>query len=531
MRLSHLQVRNLGVLKHCEIEPSDGFTVITGETGAGKTLLLGGIRLLLGLRPSIAPGPVGEEAVVEGLFSDEDDELAVSRVLKREGRSRAYLDGILTSAGLLQEHLGGRVEVIGQHDQTSLQSQQALLRMVDQRIKERDSEVLEHYEQAWTSMRSLQVEAEEMGGDVSSLLRDLDLNRFQADEIEAANLSVGLDADLQAEFDRLNAWARIKELVGELDGALRDADRAAGISLARYRDLAVLDPTIGPVLEALEGVGATTQELLMDLARYTDSLVYDEGRADEVGGQLTRIGDLKRKYGGSVEAVLAFGKAARSRADEIESAIVRAGQVEKALKGAQVRVDDAAIQLSQSRKHHGAELTEEALLHLRDLAMPEARLEFSFRTTEPRAGGADSCDLLFSASGASQLTSVRNGASGGELSRLVLALRLAARQDDTATLVFDEIDTGIGGRTASAMGDKLGELAQNTQLLCVTHLPQVASRADTHYVIDREGDVALVRQVDGDARTAELSRMIGALPDSEAGRLAAEEMLELGQKR
>ena len=522
--LRYLRVRNLGVLAEAVIEPSAGLTVITGETGAGKTLLLGGLRLLRGEKANPAlVGPSSDRAEAEGLF-DDDGEIGASRVVPGSGKSRAHLEGAVVSAGALAERIGDLVEVVGQHDQIRLTRSSEVLRLVDAAMGP-GSTAKARYAEAWGALTSALERQGGLGGDEAALRRELDLARFQAGEIEGAELSEGEDRELEAQAASLRNVEATRE---HLAAALRALDRVvedAGEAIAASRKAVELDPSAASLAAGAENALAHVSELRSDVRSAAEGLEPDPRRLEEVESKLTAIGELKRKYGRSVSDVLSFGREAGARSEELAGRLEAGAAAEAESAAARAKVGQAASALSSARREAVKALVAEATTHLRDLALSGAVVDIGLEPACPGPTGADRAAIAFSSSRDLKPRPLGDGASGGELSRLVLAIRLATRAPDATTLVFDEVDTGIGGATALAMGDKLAALSGPVQVLCVTHLPQVAARADAHYVIERDGGEARVRQVAGPDRVREISRMMAGRPDSDGAKMAAEELL------
>lgn len=525
--LDHLRVVNLGVLEDAAIDPSPGFTVVTGETGAGKTLLLGGLRLILGGRADpTAIGPGGDEARVEGLFVVDGTEIGATRVMPREGRSRSHLEGAIVSAATLGERLGSLVEIVGQHDQLVMTRRSHLLELIDGTHEGAAESARDAYVAAWTTLNDALGRQRQLGGDQMALARDLDLARYQAEEISAAELRPGLDDELEAEVSRLRNVAEITEHLAETVNLAGMVAETVGELVSRLRKAAGLDPRLGDLAAEAEGLAAAITELGRGARSETESLPSDERQLDELEGRLTTLGELKRKYGRTVEDVIEFSESASRRATELEELLNSADRIDTEIAEARALVRKRARTLHDFRQAAALRITESMAGHLSDLGMASALVSIDVEEAEPGPSGADRVTMHFASDARMQPGDIAVVASGGELSRLVLALRLATRSDRAATLVFDEVDTGIGGKTALAMGEKLAELARSSQVLCVTHLPQVAARADTHYVVERSDDgPGVVRRVDGEERISEITRMLAGLPDSKAGRTAATELL------
>ena len=525
--LTHLRARNLGLIADAELDPDAGFTVITGETGAGKTLLLGALRLLLGEQAdSSVVGPFADRAQADGVLGL-DGELGISRVVPADGRSRSYLDGAIASADALAERVGTAIEVIGQHDQLKLKSASYVLALVDAALDGEGIENKQRYSAAWGALRTLREEAVLIGGSESELARELDLVRHQQREIEAAGFSVGEEAELESAQSRLRHAEELKELFRSSLDAISHMDLKSGELVAALGRIRELDESTASLLETATGIESGVDELRRDLRDSAEALVDDPATLQEIEQRLTTLGELKRKYGRTIGEVLEFVERAALRAEEIESLLGRSASISEEMGRVEAEAESAALVLSDSRKRAAVRLEKTISAHLGELGLETASVQFAFDPVDLGANGADRVTFRFSSHEGLQAGAVASVASGGELSRLILAVSLAGSSDEVATLVFDEVDTGIGGVTALAMGRKLASLADTRQVLCVTHLPQVAAFADAHYVVTRRGDEARLAKVDGPDRLEELARMIAGLPDSDRGQEAAKELLEI----
>jgi DNA repair protein RecN (Recombination protein N) len=525
--LHHLRVRNLGVLEDATIAPGPGFTVITGETGAGKTMLLGALRLLEGSKASPnAVGPFGTEAVAEGLFGDDEHEIGATRVVPGEGKSRAYVDGNVVAASVLGEKLSGLVEIVGQHDRLALRKPRAIMDIIDTRLDDDGQNARASYLDTWSRYRAAIADQRRLGGDNMALERELDLLRYQSGEIGAAGLKPGDDAHMEALAARLRNTELIRESVSS---ALEDLDRVtagSGEVVSTLRKLAGIDPTFAAHSEMAEDVDARVSDLRRLMRQAADSIEEDPEALAELETRLNLLGDLKRKYGRTLEEVLEFGEDAARRASELESLLEQSASIGQLLTGLEAELATEGERLSEARIRSGRQIEEDTRAHLTELGLPTAVLRIELAGQTPGASGADDVTMSFASDKRMTPGPIHEVASGGELSRLMLALRLSSRDPGTGTMVFDEIDAGVGGATALTLGRKLADLAVDTQVLCVTHLPQVAAHATTHYIVERDGSRAVVRLVDGGDRLTELSRMLAGLPDSERGREAAAELLE-----
>lgn len=526
--LDELTVSNLGVIRTAHIEPSPGLTVITGETGAGKTLLLGALRLLLGgVASDNLVGPHAEEARAEGRFLTGDGEVAASRRLTRGGRSRAYLDGSIASAAALEEATGGQVEIIGQHDHIELTRSGSVRTVIDRSLDAPGRAAIIEYQQAWGELVALQVDQERLGGDRIALERERELTNHQIMDIARAGFSEGEDSQLASNLARLRNADVLKAHMAEAAAALDKSRDAVGEAVNALRRAAIIDASSSATVGELEAVEDQLGELTIAVTAERNDLETDPDQLSAAEMRWQTLTDLRRRYGPDLSDVLEFGRHATARLAELERILDRADDLEASLEESRLRVQRAGDVLRASRKRAGALLVDRAVSHLRELGLSDPVIEAVVEPAEPSSSGADRSRLLFASDRRIIVGDIARVASGGELSRLVLALRLAGGAADHETLVFDEIDAGVGGGVALAMGQKLAALATERQILCVSHLPQIAAFADAHYVVDREGAEASVRPVHGESRLAELARMLAGLPDSERGREAADELLSL----
>jgi DNA repair protein RecN (Recombination protein N) len=526
--LDELIVENLGIIEHAHLEPGAGFVVISGETGAGKTMLLGALRLLMGTQSRREfVGAFGAEAVVDGRLVLAGDEVTLRRRVTGEGRSKAYVDGAMVPAKALSERTEGHIEVVGQHDHMLLTSATGARILVDGALEAGGKRSREDYRLAWDALVEMRQRLELLGGSRRELERELEVVRFQAEEIAAAGFSADEEEELNTRVARLrnaeqlaSGFGLVFDAVGD-DGAAAELGRAA----AELSRLSRLDESLRGAGERLDAIIEELGELQVDLARTAADLEHEPGELDTVEERVHTMHQLQRKYGETLAEVLEFGAGAEARAGELTRLLSTADQLGAEVEAAGGKARDAAEDLSAARRKAAASLEKRTVAHLKELGMTAPLVEFDFIDAELGPEGADRIQLLFASDSSLTPAAATRIASGGELSRLTLSLRLAAGIGDATVLAFDEVDAGIGGATALAMGEKLAALGAGRQLFCVTHLPQVAAHADTHYVVARSGNRAEVRKVAGGERLEELSRMLGGLPDSERGQLHAAELL------
>lgn len=526
--LEEIVVTNLGLIPNASITPAEGLTVITGETGAGKTVMLGALRLLIGESASRGLiGPHGDEAEVSARFVGET-EIVVRRVVTST-RSKAYLSGAISTAAALRQEIGPRVSIVGQNDQHMITSSRGVRRLVDQLLTEGERPRVAEYESAWSALETVQREADLLGSDHRALERELETVRFQMEEIDAAGFAPGDDEELRGRVVRLR---NAESLAAAIHTALHElTDDGAGghiaTALRALEDAMSIDPSLSDITRQVTESSTALSALAGEIARYASDLEMDPGRLDETEQRIALLGSLKRKYGDSLEDIETFRKNAGVREQEISTLLTSAGAIAERLEEATSDLNQRGDALREARINAANRLADAAHSHLTELGFATPVVAIS--VTRVRAGpkGADSATVLFASDESLQPAPVAAIASGGELSRLVLALTLASGSADVDLVAFDEIDSGIGGATALAMGKKLASLSNDRQVIGVTHLPQVAAFADRHFVVRRSGATTTIVEVRDGQRIEELARMLAGLSASEKGREHATELLAI----
>ena len=530
--LEELAVANLGLIDEARLEPGPGLVVVTGETGTGKTLLLGALRLLRGEQTrQDQVGPFADETSIEGRFNFDGEEIVLGRRIGG-GRSKAYIDGAMTPARILAERTEGTIDIVGQHDRMLLGESRAIRALVDGALDDDGREVRSRYTTVWERLVEVRRQLDVLGGDRRGLQRELEMLRFQAAEITEAGFAAGDDQQLETEAIRLRNAEALGEHLAAAGQASGDEGAMSGVEAAarELRIAARTDPSLDGLATQAGDVAALLSDLHAEIARTAGAIDRDPGTLAHVEDRLARLGDLRRKYGDTLDDILTFGEQAAGRAGELDDLLGRAEELEAEERKALIDVAGAGDALSAARHEAGARLAKAAEGHLKDLGFSAPVVRLDVQSADPSPSGADRVGLAFASDSALSPAPVARIASGGELSRLVLALRLAGGAGDATVVAFDEIDAGIGGTTALAMGKKLAALTTSRQVLCVTHLPQVAAFADTHFVVTRDGNRASVRPVEGEERVEELSRMLAGLPGSDKGREHAAELLTLASR-
>ena len=526
--LEELAVKNLGLLENARIEPGPGLVVITGETGTGKTLLAGAVGLLMGwpARSGLI-GPFGTEAEVEGRFSRAGEEVVLGRRLV-DGRSRAYRNGQMLTLREMADEGSGMVEMVAQHDHLTIGTESSTRLLLDRVLDGDGDQAKASYEQAWSAL--VDVRARALSGDVRSLERARDLAAHESNEISTAGFAIGDDDRLMSGLARLRNAVALNEHLADAHQSALESQDALGELTEQLRRAANLDDTLGYLAEDAVGVGAQLFELLNAVRLAAESIEDDPQRLADDEARLARLADLRRKYGDSLDEILAYAVAAESRAADLDREISQAATYDADLEKAQGEARAAAATLNGARQRAAELLCRRAAEHLSELGFLSPHLSVDFEESELRAHGGSKITLRFASDDRLTPGPVGKVASGGELSRLVLALRLAGGVDDAPVIVFDEIDAGVGGRTALSLGRKLHALAHERQVFVVTHLPQVAAFGDSHFVVRRSEDRAEVHRVVDEDQIDEIARMLAGLEDSEQGREYAAQLVATARK-
>jgi DNA repair protein RecN (Recombination protein N) len=548
--LLELRIFNLALIERAEIVCGPGFNILTGETGAGKSILIHALGLLVGERATADQvGKMGAEdgttrARVEGAFDlshapraleylkeqdfpVDDNQLLVMREVTSDGRSRVRINGQMATATTLRELGNLLVDLHGQHEHQLLLRADTHMQFLDEFGGAAHARLQEATRNAYAEWRAAQRRFDDLTANEQQRAQRLDMLQFQAQEIDAVAPEAGEDAQLVDERARLMNSEKLRAAAALCRDALLGADEAGASTLLSQalraaREIESVDGSVSTWVEELQSAIYEIEDAAAEARRYADSLDADPLRLEEIETRLHRLTRLKRKYGDSIEQVLAY------RA-EVEDELARLNVSEEELAGLRAATEaqrqkflQAAQKLSQARRALAQRFEAQVVSHLQTLAMERARLEVGFQTDEAgSAEGIDRVEFLFSANPGQPLRPLARIASGGEISRVMLALRsalFAPTGDDPAAgvipvLVFDEVDTGIGGVTAEAVGEKMRELARGFQVFCVTHLPQIARRADSHYRVLKESDEAQTRvsvtRLEGEERVRELARMMG----------------------
>jgi DNA repair protein RecN (Recombination protein N) len=537
--LRFLAIEQFAVIDRLRVDFGPGLNVLTGETGAGKSMLVEAVGLLLGGRAAADLVRTGEQtATVQAIFEHPDGtEIIVRREVTAQGRSRAFVDDALVTAGALRATLGPLVELHGQHEHQTLLDPESHLGILDGQagVGELTARVAAAFD-AWTSARD---ELSLATRQQAAYEARRDLLAFELGEIEKVAPQPDEDEQLQQTRQVLASADRLERLCTEGYALLYEQDESllAGLGTVwrRVADLAAVDARFQPYLDARDDIKGQLEDLAQFLREYADGLDASPARLQEVEQRLAALERLKRKYGPALADVLARAAAARAALDSLGSATDRLGALKRTCDTARAEYLEVAQQLSAARRAAAPPFARGIEALLAELAMPHARLDVRFEGPLPESrwsrSGIDGAELYVSANPGEDLRPLARIVSGGELSRLMLAIKtLAATGSAGTTLIFDEVDAGIGGQVAHVVGRKLRALGRTFQVLCITHLPQIAAQADAQYRIEKTvrggRTMTSIEEVAGEARIDEIARMLGGGVAGAQAREAARAMIE-----
>jgi len=559
--LRFLRVTHLAVIDSVEVEFDPGLNVLTGETGAGKSMLVEAVGLLLGGRASGDLVRTGEDAAsIEAIFETGGEELLVRREITSQGRSRAFINGALATAGALKELSNRLIELHGQHEHQTLLDPSTHLGVID--AYGALDQLLVPTAGAYAAMRASQDELARVRAAAADRDTRLDLIRFQLGELDRAALKpiasgdAGEDVELTALRQVLASAERVERLCAESYATLYERDDAILAGLGgvwrRVAELATLDPQFKPYLDARDGIKSQLEDLAGFLRKYADGIEASPARLQQVEERLALLERLKRKHGPSLADVVAKRDALRRELADLERGDDRIAELDREVASAGAAYLAAAERLSAERRRAAKAFCRQLEALLAELAMERTRFEMRFDGAQPESAwsdrGIDAAEFFLSPNPGEDLRPLARIVSGGELSRIMLAIKTltatsrhgfsdATDRPPSASapgLIFDEVDAGIGGRVADIVGRKLRTLGSAFQVLCITHLPQIASYADTHFEIEKRVDrgrtKTTVRRLDPDGRVDELARMLGGEAVTDGLRRSAREMLQAKAK-
>ncbi|MBP1989030.1 DNA repair protein RecN [Paenibacillus eucommiae] len=570
--LTELSIRNLAVIEQVHIQFKSGFHVLTGETGAGKSIIIDALSLLIGGRGSSELIRYGcEKAEIEGMFelkadhpvwaalhalgidSAHDEHLLIRREITSNGKSSSRINGQLVNLSMLRSAGDWLVNIHGQHEHQSLLKVEAHIRWLDLFGEADVISIKKTYQASYDTYTKLQKELRELKETSKQALQMLDLYRFQIEEISSAKLVAGEDEAIFEEKRKLSNAEKLYQNSSEAYDMLYSANQgldAAGKAIQRLQDIVNLDPVgLQTLLEQMQSGFYQLEDAAYQLRDYKDEVEFNPQRLDEIEHRLDMLSSLRRKYGESIPEILHYLEIITKEMDIIENKDENIQKLEDALKKEEAKLIDAAVKLSAGRERIAKRLASDIEVELRDLQMERTQFVVHLGRAKDDKGievdgakvrfgreGIDQVEFLMAPNPGEPLRGLSKIASGGELSRIMLAMKaIFARIDLIPVLIFDEVDTGVSGRAAQAIAEKMSVLSRSCQVCSITHLPQVACMADAHFAIHKEVDhertYTKVYDLQGEARIQELARMLGGVEVTETTLGHAREMIALANEK
>ena len=553
--LQNLHVKNMALIDEVEIELQSGLNILTGETGAGKSIIIDSIGFALGEKAdkNLVRNP-DEASLVELTFVEEnktilhalseaqieveDGVIILSRKISN-GRTIAKINGESVPASKLKEIASLLIDIHGQHEHQSLLHASKHLNFLDEFAKNEIGTLKDELAKAYTSYRQIQKELEEGSLDQESRARELSLLEYELHEIESANLKTGEDEELETEYRKIGNSKKIIEALQEVSQLMgeRGAADAVARSVRELMSVSALDEDMGSLCDQISDIEQLISDFGRDLSGYIDALEYDEERVSFVEKRLDELNHLKAKYGTSIDAVIASMQERQQRIDKLLNYAEYEQNLKAEYEKARQDLEGLCQRLSDIRHADGEQFKQQMIAALSDLNFLDVRFDLDFQRLDHFTGdGFESMEFLISTNPGAPLRKLKDIASGGELSRIMLAFySILASQDEIDTLIFDEIDTGISGRTAQMVSEKMNVIAKNHQVICITHLPQIAAMADAHFFIEKNvidnSTVTDIHLLDQEESIAELGRMLGGVEVTETVLQSAREMKELAGKK
>lgn len=565
--LTVLTIRNLAVIEQVTVSFRNGFSVLTGETGAGKSIIIDALGLIAGGRGSaelvrygcekaeieagfeLAHGhPVWDVLARIGIDASRDEPLIIRREISAQGKSSSRINGQLVNLTMLREAGECLVNIHGQHEHQSLMKAEAHIHWLDMFDAETIVPVRIHYEEVYDRYTELRKELRQLEESTKQALQMADLYRFQIEEISAASLKIGEDASLSEEKRKLANAEKLFQNVADSYDALYGSKGLSAISKAiqRISDVSAVDTAkLNPLLEQMQSAFYQLEDAAFQLRDYRDGIEFNPARLEHVEQRLDMIGMLRRKYGDNVAEIIEHGKRISQQLELIENKDEAVKRITRQTEQVQDQLHTAGDKLSKLRQHAAKRLSHSIEAELKALHMERTRFEVQFLRSGHSEdmdspsftrNGLDQVEFLISANPGEPLRPLAKIASGGEMSRIMLAMKsIFARVDRIPVLVFDEVDTGVSGRAAQAIAEKMSELSQYCQVFSITHLPQVACMADSHYLIRKtiqaDRTFTSVDDVRDSERVRELARMLGGVEVTEKTLDHAREMISLANEK
>ncbi|QTL98507.1 DNA repair protein RecN [Iocasia frigidifontis] len=559
--LVDFRVKNYALIDELEIQFRDGLNVLTGETGAGKSIIIGALEILLGARASSDLIRTGQEtAYIEAVFEPrklkeinsylmevgiepEEKMILLSREIRENGRNRNRINGQLATAGMIKEISRYLVDIHGQHEHQLILDSTSQLDLLDEFIVDKESKLKDMVAEKFARIKELRNKLLEIEIDETEKARQIDLLEFQISEIENAGLQEDEMEGLEKEYKILTNMEDIYTSVGSIYNAINGEDynkhstlEEIGFFMKEMENIKDYDSNLEEFYDIIKDIYYQLEELGFQLHNYYDSLEYDDHRLKIVESRISQITALQRKYGKTVSEILTYKDEIKQSLSDLKSQDLLIKKLRKELHEIEENYYETARKLSKIRQAKAVKLEEMISQELIDLAMKDTILKIKFKEKKLADNGIDRVEFMISTNRGEELKPLAKIASGGELSRIMLALKtIIAHIDQVDTLIFDEVDSGVGGKTAQMMAEKLALISQKRQVICITHLPQIASMADNHFFISKKTDVnhtyTDIYSLDQMGQKEELARMLGGVTLTDTTMKHAEEMLTLADDK
>ncbi|HKL75622.1 MAG TPA: DNA repair protein RecN [Halanaerobiales bacterium] len=559
--LLDLKVKNFALIEKLEINFKKGLNVLTGETGAGKSIIIGALEMLLGGRASREVIRNGKDkAYIEAVYEPEkldlinnkleeygiepdEDILLLSREIKRTGRNRSRINGQLATLSMVSNVSSYLVDIHGQHEHQSLLDVKLHLDFLDDFIGEKIISLKEKVTNKYNEIKNINKKLQEMEIDEGEKARELDLLEFQINEIENANLKTGEFKKLEKEYKKLSNAEDIFATTGMIYNDINGDDfnnngilDKIGHFMTELDSLKEYDDKLDSFHSQMENIYYTLQDLGYEIREYNENLDFDKKRLKEIEDRLDTINNLKKKYGETIEEILEYNQKMKKRRNELVSQEDLINELKEKRKNIKAEYYNKAEELSKIRKNSAKNLEEKIKDELTDLAMEDVLFKVKFEEKDLAGDGIDDIEFMISPNPGEDLKPLAKIASGGELSRIMLAFKkIIAEIDKVDTLIFDEVDSGVGGKTAQKMAEKLAVIGSKRQVICITHLPQIASMSDNHFYINKTAEngktYTNINKLNGEEKPKELARMLGGVKMTDTTLDHAEEMIKLAEKK
>lgn len=549
--LKELQIENLAIIEKLDLEFGDGLITLTGETGAGKSIILSGINLLIGEKTNIEMLRDGEKLLVaQGVFSvneeqekelselgieAEDGEVIVRRTMDSKGKGKAFVNNMRVPVSGLKEIMGTLVDIVGQHSHQMLLNKENHIKLLDKFTEDETKELRKNLETALDDFVRLDRKIERIDEEKKELREKKEFYEFQLDEIDKVNLAKGEDENLENEYKKLFNAGKIKEKLSMAEACLKNGEvNALSIIYASKKNIesiADYGEEFEENLERLEKVYYDLEDCVSSMERLNEDIEVDEGRLEEVISRLDAIGKLKNKYGSTIEEILEYRNEIEKKLKNLDESNFQVKKLVKERENAREKYWNYAFELRDIRKKCIKKIEEQLGEELTYLNMKDAKFEINLEEKDVMTkNGSDGIEFFISTNAGQKPKPLQKIASGGEVSRIMLALKVIfSHVDNIPILIFDEIDTGVGGETVRKIAGKLKEIGRNAQVICITHSPAIASKASEQFFIEKktenEKTVTTVRKLDDEGRINEIARMLAGENVSDAVISHAKELL------